>query len=122
MLKSNLVKSVLFSLATIVFAETTAERKAHIEPPYPVGGLQVLEQQTTYPQLAQEARMGCCLKLRFRVDKSGAISNIKVIESGGDSFNASAIAAVKSVNWMPARAGNQAVSVQFELPFKYCCQ
>jgi len=87
--------------------------------PKPVGGMQILEDNTLYPLWAEKERIGSAVVLSFHVDNQGAISNVEVSQSGGAMFDESAISAVMNTAWAPAMHENRAIAVTFELPFEY---
>ncbi len=122
MLKTSAMIVLVLSLATMVSAEAPVVGNAGITPPQPVGGIQAISDVAEYPKLAIETKFERSVVLRFRVDRTGNISNIIVVSSGGNSFDESAISAVKSVEWIPATINDRNVDINYELPFKFCCR
>ncbi|NQV15499.1 energy transducer TonB [bacterium] len=87
--------------------------------PTPKGGIHVLSQKAEYPILAQQNRIESDVVLVFRIEADGRVSNLRIVHSGGKSFDESATKAVLGISWIPARQNGEAVAVTFEQPFEY---
>lgn len=115
----TLTKIMLITLLSVISLCAQPMGLAPITPPRPVGGLQAVQDQAQYPVSAQDACFEASVLLSFRVEKTGAVSHMKVIKSGGHYFDMSAIDAVMRAEWIPASHNNQNVPIRFELPFKF---
>jgi len=108
---------VLVMSASYLFAEPSSNQRCC--QPTPMGGIEALMENTAYPTLAQQFRMEANVTLKFRVDESGFVSSIQVVQSGGPLFDESAIAAVENTKWSPALQNGTAIPISYSLPFEY---
>ncbi len=122
MTKTKLILCVLVLLMSATQLMATPTVTSECCKPQPVGGMQTLEENTLYPLVAQKEGLESNVSLVFSIDTQGNVSNIRVAQSGGMIFDASAISAVRSTEWSPAMQDGRAVAVQFELPFEYRTQ
>ena len=115
---TRLITALIIMLsASQLFAEPKS--KSNCCQPSPVGGMEMLEQNTFYPILLKEAGVESDVILSFDVDVFGNVSNINVSHSGGTMFDKSAIMAVMDTQWSPAMQNGQPVAVTFEIPFQF---
>lgn len=114
---TTLIMIVFILMVASVMAEPTISTATQM--PTPIGGLQTLARNTQYPEFAARERMEGDVLLNFTVNKNGEVSQVSIIKSGGDLFDASARDAVLRTEWKPAEQSGQPVSVQYALPFKY---
>lgn len=119
MIKTKLTLSVLVLLmgTTQLMADPSSNRECC--EPQPVGGIELLEQNTIYPILDRQQGNEGSVILNFHVDSNGKVSNIRVARSGGSMFDKSAILAVMHTQWSPAMQNGYPVAVNYELPFEY---
>ena len=108
---------ILITLTGNLFAEPASNQKCC--QPEPVGGMQALNDMVIYPLSAKALRTEGNVKLQFLVDAEGAVSSIKVLSSDNTLLTASAVNAIESVKWLPAKQAGKAVPVYFELPFEF---
>ncbi|NQV42021.1 MAG: energy transducer TonB [Candidatus Marinimicrobia bacterium] len=119
MITRTLKKIMLITLLSVIGLYAKPMELASVTPPRPVGGFQTVQDRAQYPVQALESRFESNVLLSFRVEKTGTVSHIKIIESGGSHFDKSAINAVMRTEWIPASHNNQNVPIRFELPFKF---
>ncbi len=119
MTRSKLTLTTLVLLLTVVSLSAAPTFVTECCQPSPIGGLEILEQNTAYPMLAEREHLEGDVVLNFRVDVNGNVSNIRVSQSAGAMFDESAINAVLSTKWNPALQRGNAVAVNYELPFQY---
>ena len=105
---------------TMVIAEPMVSSKCC--KPSPVGGIETLVKNASYPDIAREYRFEADVTLNFKVDQLGNVSAVQVTESGGPMFDESAISAVLNTEWSPAMQNGTPVSVIYEVPFEYRTQ
>ena len=119
MIKTKLTLTALVLLlgATQLMAEPKSNKICC--QPMPVGGMESLERNTTYPLFDRERGNNADVVLNFYVDKEGNVSNIRITSSGGSMFDRSAIMAVMKTRWSPAMQNGYPVAVTFEIPFEY---
>ncbi len=111
------VSLYIFLNVSLLFAEPTIT--SNCCTPKPVGGMEVLAENTNYPMWAKNEKISSGVVLNFRVDQSGAVSDLHVSESGGPVFDKSAIEAVLNTEWSPAMQNGMPVAVTYELPFEF---
>ena len=88
--------------------------------PYPIGGYENLSQQVISPLVFRLCNWETTVKLSIQIEADGQVSNIQVIQSGGEAFDQAAIQGVSAVDWQPARLDDEAVPVILEIPFQFC--
>ena len=115
--KLTLIALILLLGATQVMANRKLDRNCC--QPMPVGGLETLSRNTIYPTFALNVKSEGDVILNFHVDKNGNVSNIQVAKSGGPMFDESAITAVMTTQWTPAKQNGHPVALTFALPFEY---
>ncbi len=91
---------------------------------YPEGDLALLkflEENITWPKVVSDKPLEGRVVLGFTVEKTGEISNIRVLRSLHDSIDAEAIRVVKLMpKWIPAESYNGAkIASYWTLPFKF---
>ncbi len=79
-----------------------------------------LKKNLHYPPVAFENEIRGLVTVRFLVEKSGKISNAKVIRSLGFGCDEAALKFVNTMpTWNPAQKQNQAVKTQVDLPLYF---
>ena len=116
---TQLIKSVIlaFFIFTGVQAEQSAERNCM--GPCPDGGLVALREAAIYPTFAQESKLEGIVIVNFVVDENGNVSNIEIVKSAGDLLDESAIKAIVSTEWHPAKQNGKAISAKLNIPFEF---
>ncbi len=119
MTKTNLTLTALLLLlaATQLMAEPKSNENC--SQPMPVGGLESLRRNAVYPLFDRQNGNDGDVILNFHVDVNGNITDIVVAQSGGKTFDKSAIAAVMITQWRPAMQNGYPVALTFALPFEY---
>jgi len=85
--------------------------------PQPVGGIRALSENTIYPLTAERSRLEGDVVVNFLVDESGTVSDVSILKSAV--FDESAMDAITSTPWTPARQNGEPVSVVYSQEFKY---
>ncbi len=97
-----------------------------VMPQYPGGQAELmryLSSSLRYPTIAAENGIEGRVVLKFVVDKTGKISNIKVIKPLDPSCDKEAVRVVQSMStWIPGRQNGNAVAVYFTLPIQFKLQ
>ncbi len=119
MTKARLLISMLIIMVTSLSTYAGPMTESKQSQPMPVGGMQVLEDNTLYPLWAQKERIESHVVLNFHIDNQGEVSNIRVSHSGGAIFDESARRAIQNTKWEPALVDGKSIAVNFELPFEY---
>lgn len=119
MKSTNLIIATLILLvgATQLLAEPRLDKKCC--EPMPVGGIESLVRNATYPTFDRTVKNDGDVVLNIFVDENGKVTDIKVAQSGGYSFDNSAIKAVKSTKWLPAMQNGYPVALTYAIPFSY---
>ncbi len=81
-----------------------------------------IRKSVVYPQVEKEANITGTCYVTFVVEKSGAITDVKILRgvSGGPGCDKEAIRVVKSMPpWKPGKQNGHEVRVQFNLPIKF---
>ena len=97
--------------------------KAKYPPEYPGGneGLsKFLSDNIKYPKSAEKNGIQGTVVLQFIVEKSGAISNVKVLRSVDKALDNEAVRVVKTMpKWIPGKQSLVPVRVRFILPVSF---
>lgn len=95
-------------------------------PSFPGGEAKMFEylgKNTRYPTLAKESGIQGMVVLTFVVEKSGEISDVKVLRGIGGGCDEEAIRVVKSMpKWAPGKQRGKPVKVQYNLPYRFILQ
>jgi len=79
-----------------------------------------LRDRITYPQTAKQSGIQGTVFCQFVVEKTGAISRIKILRGIGGGCDEEAIRVVKEMpDWIPGRQNGQDVPVMFQIPVKF---
>lgn len=80
-----------------------------------------LSQTVKYPAIAKENKIQGRVLCQFVVNKDGSISDIEVIQSGGDaSLDKEALRVIKSMpKWKPGKLNGEPVRVKYVLPITF---
>ena len=90
------------------------------EPPAPIGGYRAIGQHLVYPELGRLAGVQGTVILWVLINKDGTVGDVKVSQSMGmESFDESAIKAVRSVKWKPAKQRDLPVKVWISVPIRF---
>ena len=93
---------------------------AYDEKPMPVGGFSAVQKQLVYPEIARKAGIEGMVVVNVHFGEKGQIIDTKVIESlGNNGCDEAAVAAIKSVKWLPAKQRNKPVAVWVTLPVEF---
>jgi len=82
--------------------------------------LKFMKMNMHYPLIAQRAGVEGTVIVRFVVDKTGKISNVKIKQGIGSGCDEEAVRVVSEMpNWTPGRNKGEIVSVMFQIPVKF---
>ena len=90
--------------------------------PEPVGGMQAIYENLTYPDAARRSGIEGRVIIQFIVDENGDVQNPQVIRGIGGGCDEAAIEAIQSVEWSVGRQRGRPVRVQFQLPIMFRLQ
>lgn len=87
--------------------------------PEPVGGIEAVYKNVTYPKLAQQAGVqGKVFALVF-VDENGSVQDAKVVKGIGAGCDEAVIDALKQSKFTPGKNKGQAVKVKLSMSFVF---
>jgi TonB family protein len=89
------------------------------DPPELVGGMEALQKSVSYPQMAKEAGIEGRVIVQFVVDKSGDVTNPKVMRGVHETLNEAALEAVKQQEFKPGQQDGAPVKVQMSVPVTF---
>lgn len=91
---------------------------AYDEAPRIVGGLGALSSKLVYPPIARKSGAECSIVAKVLVDKNGHSRKVDILRCSqpGMNFENSAIAAIMSLKWYPARQRDRAVTTWVAIP------
>ncbi len=96
---------------------------AEVMPEFPGGETELqnyLQKNIEYPEMAKEMGITGKVWIRFTVDKTGDIKDIKVLRGiGGGCDEEAKRVASKMPDWTPGKMGGRNVSVIFTLPINF---
>lgn len=92
--------------------------------PFLPGGKQALEEHIKaldlYPYVAREIQLEGTVRVQFRVQPNGHLTDIQVVKSRGSVLDRAAVNVVKTMpRWNPAHRAGMAVSRLVELPITF---
>ncbi len=93
---------------------------AYDEAPQPLGGFAAIQKNLVYPELDRRAGIEGTVVVLAKVSETGEVVDTRVIVPLGSSgCNEAAIAAIKSVRWIPAKQRDVPVAVWISIPIRF---
>ncbi|HPG38583.1 MAG TPA: TonB family protein [bacterium] len=90
------------------------------EPPMPIGGYAAFQRNLIYPEIARKAGVEGKVYVNCLIDEKGNVVQTVIIKSlGNNGCDEAAIAAIKSVKWIPAKQRDKAVKVWISIPVAF---
>lgn len=90
------------------------------EPPQLVGGMQALQRQVHYPEIAKEAGVEGTVIVQAFINKEGRVEKVVVVKGVPKTgLDEAAIEAVKKTRWKPAKQRDRAVGVWYSIPIVF---
>lgn len=84
-----------------------------------IGGLQSLQEQIKYPELARKAGVEGMIVVQFVVDKQGNVVEPEVLRGIGAGCDQEAIRVVRQAKFNPGRQRGKPVRVKMSLPIRF---
>jgi len=84
-----------------------------------VGGLQSIQANLVYPELAMKAGIEGRVIIQFVVDEEGEVQNPVVVRGIGSGLDAAALSAVESAKFVPGKQRGVPVKVKMSLPVTF---
>lgn len=95
-------------------------------PEFPGGDedrVKYLHDNVKYPQTAREVGISGTVYVTFVVNRSGKISDVRILRGIGGGCDEEAVRVVKNMpSWKPGKQNGEAVPVQYNLPIKFTLQ
>ena len=92
-------------------------------PEFPGGDLglmKYIQRNVKYPPIAKEYNITGKVYVSFIVDKSGAVTNVKIVRGVDKNLDAEALRVVKSLpKYKPGKQRGQPVRVMFTIPINF---
>ncbi len=89
------------------------------EMPELVGGLEAIQKQIRYPEIAKKAGVQGRVIIQFIVDETGRVTDPRVVRGIGSGADEEAIRAVQAAKFLPGRQRGRAVKVQMTMPVTF---
>lgn len=95
-------------------------------PGFPGGDvkrIQFLQDNIRYPQMARESGIQGTVYVTFVVERSGAVTDVRILRGIGGGCDEEAIRVIKAMpKWNPGKQRGKPVRVQFNMPIKFTLQ
>lgn len=109
--------------STPISKQTSITDLPDMEAEFP-GGQEALYawmgENISYPEAAKADKAEGKVFVRFTVDKTGVVKDVKVFKSTHEAFDKAVLSAMaKMPNWKPAESNGVKVSQLFTLPFNF---
>ena len=92
-------------------------------PAFPVGDearIRYLTENIKYPQMARESSIQGTVYVTFVVERTGAVTDVRVLRGIGGGCDEEAIRVIKGMpKWAPGKQRGKPVRVQFTMPIKF---
>ena len=92
-------------------------------PAFPGGDasrMKFLQENIKYPQMARESGIQGTVYVTFVVERSGAVTDVKILRGIGGGCDEEAVRVVKNMpKWEPGKQRGKPVRVQFNMPIKF---
>lgn len=89
------------------------------QPPVLIGGIQSVQSQVVYPELAIKAGIEGRVVLQFVIRKDGQITDIQVVRGIGGGCDEEAVRALKTAKFRPGMQRGRPVSVKYTIPVSF---
>lgn len=118
------IEPVLSQVSTTQAAADSDEFVPRNNEPFFPGGLtalqEYLKQTALYPRQARMAQLEGTVRVKFRVQPTGYLTDIQVIESAGPLLNRAAIRAIAQMpRWYPSHRGGEPVARSVIMPISF---
>jgi len=78
-----------------------------------------LDLRALYPEAARRDGLEANVKVELLVDETGAVREARIVEGGGDGFDAAALQLARLLAFSPGTRGGRAVAVRYPWTFKF---
>ncbi len=92
------------------------------DEPKPIGGMESIYENLTYPETAREVGIQGVVVVRFVVDSEGNVREPQVIREIGGGAGEAAKEAITSTEWQPGEQRERNVAVRMTVPVRFQLQ
>ncbi len=89
------------------------------EMPELLGGIQDLQRQIKYPEIAKKAGVEGMVVIQFVVDETGSVADPVVVKGIGAGCDEEALRVVQTAKFKPGKQRGKPVKVRFSLPIRF---
>ncbi|MFZ1289062.1 MAG: energy transducer TonB [Melioribacteraceae bacterium] len=89
------------------------------EMPFPIGGMQAIQQKIKYPENAKQSGIEGRVYVKAFIDENGNVANAEIIKGTEESLDIAALEAVKATKFEPGRQRGKSVKVQVSIPILF---
>ncbi len=89
------------------------------QEPEPVGGMDAIYDQLTYPEQARERGVDGVVLLEFVVDEEGELSDLEIVQSVGGGTSDAAKKAIENVDWEPGYEDGVPTNYTMQMPIRF---
>ena len=108
---------LVISLLICLFFDTAkSERTIKVEPPYPEGGYEAIQEKIEYPAIGVMACIEGRIWIKAEIDSVGNVVSVKIISGLTPDLDQATITAIKSAKWISATADGKSVSSKIKIP------
>ena len=111
--------AVTFFFTSKSFSQDNAYALVAEVMPQPVGGMESLYKNITYPASAKKAGVSGKVYLLAYINENGDVDNVKIIKSLGMGCDEAAIKGVKSTKFKPAVNNGMVVKAKLSIPVNF---
>lgn len=99
--------------------QDTARGGMSEEVPWPKGGMEALMRRVVYPKHAAKAGVQGTVYVKAIVNNQGTVDSAFVIRSVAEALDSAAVAAVRSMEFLPAIHNGKKVRAEITVPIKF---
>lgn len=89
------------------------------QPPKLIGGLESLQEEIEYPEMARKAGIEGRVHLQFIVNKNGEVEDPEVVRGIGGGCDQEALRVIKQAKFEPGRQRGRPVRVRYSMPIVF---
>jgi protein TonB len=109
----------LLSLILLSGLTLFAQEKEVDEMPFPVGGIEEIAQNVTYPETAKENKIEGKVFIKAVIDEKGNVESAEVVESLSEECDDAALSAVKKTKFTPGIKDGKNVKCKVTIPVMF---
>jgi periplasmic protein TonB len=87
--------------------------------PTPVGGIESIYKNITYPELARKANLKGKVYLLVYINEKGDVDNARVVKGIGGGCDEAALSALKKIKFNPAKSSGVPVKIKYAVAVEF---